>query len=239
MITSVDTYIPARNIQIALAKGYDPELQFNKTIGAAKFGDVDAINILYYNCRHVIGKAMFKFFGQRQYWKTRIAAGDDYLFLAEMYALFLKSAKNGNRFLWTFKPDMYPGSELQHFRGYLLKVAMALGMQLNKQRASNGVTSVGKDKISYTSIDSDEGIDIADRADDTQARIEIQEYLQYLKQHHPQGAIVVEGKMRGLSLSEIGEQLNVKETRVRIILRNMKQVYEEFSGHIISSEARS
>lgn len=239
MITSVDTYIPVRNVQIALAKGFDPELQFHKTIGAAKNGDVDAINILFYNCRHVIGKAMFKFFGQRQYWKTRIAVGDDYLFLAEMYALFLKSAKNGNRFLWTFKPEMYPGAELQHFRGYLLKVAMALGIQMNKQRATNGMTCVGKGKVNCTSIDTDEGIDIADRSDDTQARLEFQEYLNYLKKHHPQGAIVVEGKMKGMSISEIGERLNVKDTRVRIILRNMKQVYEEFSGNVVSSEARS
>lgn len=239
MLKSFDNYIPARSVEKARKK-FDPSTDFLGTLEAAKGGDIDAINILFHETRQAMGKAFFKFLGKRQYWKNRIAAGDDYMFLAEMYELFLRSVRDKVQVLWNFKPTVSDTSEkmLEKFRGWVMFTAQAVGMRLNKMKSSTEHSPEGefeKNTSSLTALPSDgENIpDPSSELSDADEQIFFQGYLNKLKDVRPDLYRLVVLRLEGKNVSNIAEietqRLGTKVyvNKIQRLILEAKAIYDE------------
>jgi len=242
-IATFDKFISPRELKIAMDK-FGTE-SFKPVLEAAKQGDKDALNLVFFSCRQVIASAFFKnFLGDKKYWARRIRNGDDQLFASEVYAMLAESARDKKGVLFTFKPEKTKATEeqiLSRFQYYMLQYCIVLARNLNRKEKKGGLGGYAKGdrpspefvtiKDAGSDKDATDEVELASQdsfVGDYEEKDVANKYLTYLKTKAPKLYDVVLLRIKGASKEEIMKKTGLSSWDYHNYLRKAKEVYQSY-----------
>jgi hypothetical protein len=239
-VKTFDQYISPRDLKAAATKfAGKSDLEI---IEAAKLGDSDALNALFYLCIPVIAAAFYKFFlGDKKYWRYRINQGDDSIWAGEVYTKLQQTAAS---FINAPQGKRGKASELasedvkKMFQGYLYLRLKALAIHKNTVDARQGITGVGKkenpnvssiDNVDAEGASSAPEISVSDgfvaehEAQDLQSR-----YLELLKKEYPDLYDIIILKIKSVDTKDIIERLGIQPWKYHDSMRKASKILKDF-----------
>ena len=241
-INTFTSYIPQAAIRKAETKFGINNL--TDTLLAARQGDIDAINLLFYISKNVIASSFYnRFLGDKRFWRQRIAAGDDYIFAGDIYEMFLTSARDHKGILWAFDPSKYITNldKLDdRFRYYVLMYANRRADVLNSERSSGGLVGKGSKDLQTVAFENNPEIedtpDLSSRLSDVENQIHFEDYLKKLKQKDARMYSIIIDRVNDLPVEAIAKKNGMTVLYVKKFIRDAKRMYQEYSnsGNVLS-----
>lgn len=203
----------------------------------AKKGNIDSRNYLFYLAYPAINSVFFKhFIGSKEYLKTRIQQGDDYIFLAESY---LKMFKNDEFTpLSRFKPSPEK-SEIYNINGfiyYTYQYLRKLAIRLNSKNSQRSETSLSIDydteedtNFSYSRedvISLRASVTLGSFTDEIDIQMAFIKYLAILKNRpNKMEYNILFLKARGSDAKSISKELKISEAWVYELIKKTKKEF--------------